>query len=388
MKRDGLVFLKNITAFFALLSMVFIPFPLALSQVQQEVTTALFMPLIRAAGRHIFELKAIYPISSDSSSMYLLMLILMTAAVIFAAIAYFSHQSLQKFRYVIRLLACYYLAFFLFKYGMDKVLGNQFYSPYPNTLFTPIGNVEKDLLYWTTMGSSPLYSMFLGAAEIIAAILILINKTRRTGLVISAAIILNIVAINFGFDISVKLFSLFLLFLCVLALTAYRNEFYRIFISSHSKQTRRFGLWWLKWAAILFIVVETVYPFVKNRNTTVLDNHRYLEGAYEVNKLADTLVGKRELPKRIFIHPGGFLIVEDADEVMRDWKLEIRKDSSWFVITDYQHRQRRVPFIFDFTDSSLMMGWPLADPAGFIHAKRIEVKRLPLFKKGIHWTVD
>ena len=48
--------------------------------------------------------------------------------------------------------------------------------------------------------------------EILAAVLILIKRTRLMGLLLSLGILINVVAVNFGFDISVKLFSLFFFF--------------------------------------------------------------------------------------------------------------------------------------------------------------------------------
>src|SRR5205085_9499653 len=113
---------------------------------------------------------------------------------------------------IIYQLFIYYLCLQLLKYGVDKIFKNQFYLPEPNTLFTPAGMLDKDILYWSTMGTSYGYNIFLGSLEIAAALFILIKRTRLIGLLLSLGILINVTEVNFGFDISVKLFSLFLLF--------------------------------------------------------------------------------------------------------------------------------------------------------------------------------
>ena len=59
-------------------------------------------------------------------------------------------------------------------------------------------------------GFSKGYNLFLGLGEFIAGTLLLHRKTRLIGTLIALSIITNIVAINFFYDIPVKLFSSFI----------------------------------------------------------------------------------------------------------------------------------------------------------------------------------
>ncbi|MBL0144471.1 MAG: hypothetical protein IPP48_00540 [Chitinophagaceae bacterium] len=73
--------------------------------------------------------------------------------------------------------ACYhYLIIILLKYGLDKIFKTQFYLPEPNTLFTTVGHLDKDILFWSTMGSSHLYNTITGCIEILAAVLLFLNQ--------------------------------------------------------------------------------------------------------------------------------------------------------------------------------------------------------------------
>lgn len=117
-----------------------------------------------------------------------------------------------------------FLSYFLIRYGMDKLFGVQFYSPASNTLHTPTGQLGKDILFWTSMGTSTFYNAFMAMAEISAGVLILFNRTRLLGLLVGAGILLNIFAINIGFDITVKYVSGLLLISCLICLCFYASR--------------------------------------------------------------------------------------------------------------------------------------------------------------------
>ncbi|NJO93996.1 MAG: hypothetical protein HC820_05900 [Hydrococcus sp. RM1_1_31] len=60
-----------------------------------------------------------------------------------------------------------------------------------------------------------------GLAEIVPAIMLLHRRTRIAGLAMLTFVMLHVLTINIGFDISVKLYSLFLLYLILLSLLPY-----------------------------------------------------------------------------------------------------------------------------------------------------------------------
>ena len=115
------------------------------------------------------------------------------------------------FFYWTHVLVSNMLAFFLLRYGFDKLFKHQFYLPEPNTLYTPVGLLSKDILFWTSMGTSHSYNVFMGLIEIIPAFLLFFKRTRMLGGLISFAVLLNVLMINIGFDITVKILSSFLL---------------------------------------------------------------------------------------------------------------------------------------------------------------------------------
>jgi hypothetical protein len=96
-------------------------------------------------------------------------------------------------------------------YGFYKVFHSQ--MPFPTTakLEQPIGDSSPMGLLWTFMGYSKPYSFFTGFVECIAGALLLFRRTATLGALVSAAALVNVVLLNFCYDVAVKLFSSMLL---------------------------------------------------------------------------------------------------------------------------------------------------------------------------------
>ncbi len=404
MKRS---FFQNIASFFALLCVVFIPFPFNLSKIQLSVTDFIFGKLIGFISSTIFgKTLADTKVYSDSVSMYILVLLLFILAILISLVLLrikkwpVYRDKVLGFFYQ---LFIYYLALQLLKYGVDKIFKNQFYLPEPNTLFTPIGKVDKDLLYWSAMGTSHLYNVFLGSLEMLAAIFILLKRTRLIGLLMSFGVLLNVTAINFGFDISVKLFSLFLLYLTVYLLLPYCSRLYQLLWLQQNGYNKpvagkvvlfksTFLSAFLKWLTVGLICLEVFYPFIKSENFNGDTAKRpYLHGAYEVKQIisgADTLVAAYSPVKRFFIHRDSYIIFQNEQEEMLDYKIHIDKAKSLFILTDYQLKQTVLSYTYQPTDSILKLQYFNAGKESKLIGKAIDWKKLPALKKRFHWTVD
>jgi hypothetical protein len=398
--------IKSIAAFFTLLSVLFIPFPFNITTLQLQVTDFIFGKLIGFTGKTFFGKTLLNTkVYSDSTSMYLLLLILLIAAIIITLIlSRIKKWPLYKekiFRILYQLFI-YYLVLQLLKYGADKVFKNQFYTPEPNTLFTPMGQLEKDILFWSTMGTSYSYTIFLGSSEILAAVLILIKRTRLPGLLLSSGILLHVMAINFSFDISVKLFALFLLFLNIYLLYPFGNRLYQLLLQKNitalpvTEQTsvfkKTFLISFLQWLAIGLIILEVFYPFLLSGNFNGDKTPKpYLHGAYEVTHIIegkDSIASSASPVKRFFIHRDSYIIFQDQQDVMKDYKLSYDKSDTTFTITDYQFKQTVLSYVYQPADSTLTLQYFTNGKAIKLIGKAIDWRKLPALKKDFHWTMD
>lgn len=403
MKRS---FVFTAASFFVLLSVIFIPFPFNLSKIQFDITEFFFSGLIGFVSKNIFS-KPLNDthVHSDTTAMYILILLLVVLSVIITVVlsqikAWAKYRDrIFKFIY---LLASYYLALQLFKYGLDKVFKNQFYLPEPNTLYTPMGKVPRDLLYWSSMGTSHFYNVFLGIIEALAAIFLLIKRTRLIGLLLSFFVMINIVAVNFGFDISVKVFSLILLFLNVYLLIPYLKNLYQFFFSKQGTTAypggevvlvkNHFLSSSVKWFVIGIILLESFYPFVRAGNFNGdLAKRPYLHGAYEVKEFiagVDTLEPHNFPFKRFFVHKDSYMIFQDQQDEMADYKLSATSKASEYLLTDYQMRQTRLQLTYNEADSLLTFQYFKGEQLNKITGKALDWRKMTALKKEFHWTID
>lgn len=125
-------------------------------------------------------------------------------------------SNYNKLYYWLTVALRFYIGFMLMNYGFAKLFKTQF--PYPSLfrLTQAYGDSSPMGLAWTFMGFSNGYNIFMGVAEV-AAVLLLFRKTVAVGAIISLMTALNVMAVNYFFDVPVKIISthlvLMLLFL-------------------------------------------------------------------------------------------------------------------------------------------------------------------------------
>jgi uncharacterized membrane protein YphA (DoxX/SURF4 family) len=112
----------------------------------------------------------------------------------------------------VRVCVRYRLAATLLEYGVGKLVPpGQFPAPSGSWLLESVGRLSPMRLLWVFMGASVAYKSFSAIMEITGGLLLLLRRTTPLGSIVAAGIILNIVLLNFCYDVPVKLFSLNLL---------------------------------------------------------------------------------------------------------------------------------------------------------------------------------
>ena len=384
---------------YAFLLILFIPFPFYVFPFQIDLTSFLFSDLLTYSVNIFFGNQAGYQeINSDSPQMYLLfVLLLFISAVITFISAYINRWETIKPRviYLIRSLIICYLVTILFKYGFDKIFKKQFYIPEPNILYTPFGQLDKDILYWSTIGTSYTYSLITGILEVLTAGLILMRRTRTMGLIMSIGLLLNILLINISFNISVKLFTCYLIFLSVLILAPKIPGILRFFLDKKPIEPQiEIGLknivpsFPVRVSIITFIIgiilIESLYPHVRSRNFNDDKAERpYLHGAYEVISTDPDSVGAAPV-HRIFIHRNGYLIFQNKEDEMHDYKLQIDSIQHLLVLTDYDLKSYSLKYATTF--DGLQIEYFMEGKRYFLNTKRLDWQNLPALKDEFDWV--
>jgi hypothetical protein len=234
----------------------------------------------------------------------------------------------------------------------------------------------------------------MGCMEILPAVLLLFQRTRIIGAIIATGVLLNVVAINFSFDISVKLFSSFLLFLALFISWRGIKQIFDLFIlkrdvkpvTSTTNLTTNKNYKLIKSLMVLFILAEVFSPHFKSGNfNDDIAPRPLLHGAYVV--LKDANPNNETAIKRVFIHRGGYLIFQDENDQMSDYKLNIDPIKNEMSVSDYDGSTNTLHFSYYQQSKVLSLSSP-RDAKRRIICKRLDHKNLPLLGNQFHWMVD
>ena len=185
-----------------------------------------------------------------------------------------KRSQYNQLAYWIRIFVRYFLIINCFGYGISKVFSLQMSFPNLSQLATPLGDLLPMRLSWMFMGYSKTYQAFSGAMEVLAGVLLLYRRTSTWGTLLSAGIFTNVMIMNMGYDIPVKLFSTHLLIMCLFLLAFEFNRIVDFFLLNRTSASAtiyqvRFSKKWMRIGRIilkcLFIIVIVILPFIDTR---------------------------------------------------------------------------------------------------------------------------
>ena len=156
----------------------------------------------------------------------------------------------------LRVYVRYVLAFTMLGYGMAKVIQTQFPPPGPERLMQSFGSASPMGLLWTFMGASTSYTFFAGFMECIGGLLLIPRRTVTLGAIVVTGTMLNVVVLNFCYDVPVKQYSthltLMAIWLTLPDLPALMAVFLRTKPVPPAPVQPLFRLAWLRYPALVF----------------------------------------------------------------------------------------------------------------------------------------
>jgi hypothetical protein len=154
-------------------------------------------------------------------------------------------------------------------YAIEKIIPVQAHFPNAVELFSRLGNFQKWQLLFLFMGASPAYCMFCGWIELIAATLLLFNRTRVIGGLLMVVALIQVVSFNIFYNNSIILLSSVLLLSTLFIIARAIPKLYLILIKlqpvSLAEHRYRFVTRWKRYALILlcFLPVWKLYSTTK-----------------------------------------------------------------------------------------------------------------------------
>ena len=165
--------------------------------------------------------------SGDTMFHYITLLLVFMVSVFGCAIWTFLDKTRNNYNqllYWITVMVRFYLGIMLIHYGIAKIIKTQFASPDLIRLLTNYGDSSPMGLAWTFFGFSDGYNIFMGIAEI-SCVLLLFRRTVTLGAIIALMVSANVMAVNYFFDVPVKIISTALVLMSFFLLVP---NFYRL----------------------------------------------------------------------------------------------------------------------------------------------------------------
>jgi len=130
----------------------------------------------------------------------------------------------------------YYLVYQMLIYGLAKLMHMQFPFPRLERLTQAYGDSSPMGLLWTFMGYSKGYNYFTGGAEVLGGLLLLFRRTTTLGALVTFGVMINVMALNFFYDVPVKILSTHIVFLALFLLALDARRLLNLFLLNKPTQ--------------------------------------------------------------------------------------------------------------------------------------------------------
>ena len=302
----------------------------------------------------------------------------------------------------LRILVRYTLAFTMFGYGFAKVFPVQFRPANFSCLIEHYGDFSPMGVLWQFMGASIPYVVFSGAMEVLGGALLLFRRTTTLGALILCAVLANVVALNFCYDVPVKLYSLQLWLMSIFLLAPDLRRLFAVLIlnrptASIDLSAPRFQRRWLRIGAIVFqlaCIGNVLYGnltgnWKRYQDTYVHPKRQPLHGLWEVESFTRNGVA---VPPLAADHMRWSKLVVDGPS---GWSVRLMDDTPAPYATTYDAANHSVTLksYASFTyaqpdpDHLVLTGTAASSPVA-IGLRRIDPARFLLFSRGFHWISE
>ncbi len=223
----------------------------------------------------------------------------------------------------LRIYVRFVLGAAMISYGAYKVIKSQFPDPAIDRLLQPYGDASPMGLVWTFMGASRSYNVFTGAIEMIGGLLLTVRRTSLLGTLVSLGALGNIVALNFFYDVPVKLYSSHLLAMAVFLIVPGLRRLIDVFVHGRRVEPIEirpfFRRLWLRRGVLvlrtLLVLAYTAYLLnISYQNT--LTQTQPLDGLWNVDQfeidgqVRPPLVTDRERWRRVIFRSPSTMAVQ------------------------------------------------------------------------------
>lgn len=309
------------------------------------------------------------------------------------------------FNHWLKVLVRHALAASMFLYGLVKVFKSQFSFPSLYTLTQTYGDSSPMGLAWNFMGYSDGYTMFAGCAEVLAGALLLARRTTTLGALVSVGVLANIAAMNFCYDIPVKLFSSTLLLMAVYLLGTDLRRFVDLLILNRPVAPADLRPHFThRGPRRLRVAIKAMFllGMLEIAAVAVYLRHHYGDAAptpplYGLYNVSTFTVGATPRPplttdtdrwRRFIVERHGLGVIRTMDDKPHFFRLETDTTAHTLTLTGGPP-DARVEYQLTYdqpTPETLVLRGELPDGPTVITLDRVDPNSFILVSRGFHWV--
>ncbi len=345
--------------------------------------------------------------STDTSYHYVLVLCYLIFAALVAVIWSFLDRKRPNYDRLLPWFMLYLrltLATILIHYGAAKVFAFQFPPPSLAKLLETYGDSSPMGLLWTFMGASRLYSFFGGAAEILGGALLLVPQLTTLGALICLGVTSNVLVLNLGYDVTVKLLSMHLVLMSLVLLVPDLTRLTEVFVLGRAvdapKMRPLFRDEKLNKAALILQLVLCVtlvafYLHLHENNARGLLAHRLqapLYGAWSIDELK--VDGKIRPPvltdalcwRRIMFEDDNAVTVQLIGSAFLSFGMHLDMPRRFFRMTKSDDPTWSAPFSYEnLQPNQLILTGEMDGHQITATLHRLDESEFLLTSRGFHW---
>jgi hypothetical protein len=396
---------------FAYLLVYVFPFPLGgvpYTDALAAPYTQLWDAVVPWVGRHVlglgYEVSVVVNGSGDRTYDYVQVLCMLALAI--AATALWSLLDRRRTAYprLYRWLRAYvrlYLGTVMILYGSSKVINTQFFHPPLDRLLQPFGEASPMGLLWTFMGSSEPYAVFTGAAEMLGGVLLFTRRTAALGALVCFGVLVNVVMLNFSYDVPVKLYSSHLLALAVFLAAPELRRLANVFLLNRTAEPAEIrplfeserlnraalALRMILLAAVVGLALYQSYDIRKS-----ISQRSPLYGVWEVEEFESDgrprppLLTDQARWRRVVFDRPGVLAVQTVSESRQRYRLELDTDKKTLSLTKRDSPNSKTVLNYEQPEPDrLTIAGELDGHPVRVNLRRADTSKFLLTDRGFRW---
>jgi hypothetical protein len=345
----------------------------------------------------------------DTTYDYVLLLFIVIAAIIGTILWTLVDRKARNYNnlfYWLTVIVRYYVAITMITYGCVKIIKLQFPGPSPDRLMQPFGSASPMGLAWTYMGYSTGFNYFTGMAELSCGLLLFFRKTATLGAIVGLVVAGNIMAVNYAFDVPVKLLSTILVAMCLYLLSKDAIRLINFFFLNKVAQPANLGPHTFKkrWKNITLTTVKyilVIYTIGMNFYGDVQAMSQYgdkakkppLYGIYNVqsfvrnnDSIAPLKTDTTRWDKMSISYSGSARLVMMNDSSKR-YNFVIDTVKHTIIMNTYADTVNKAYYTYSQpTKDMLLLKGKFKKDSLNISLKKYDLNKFLLLRRGFHWV--